>query len=108
MIIMTTELLTLCDRLVGAGINGVCQGVIVAAVVWLGLRALGRTNAATRHAAWFCALVLLVCLMVAHGALVFFPGAYRASRTESFAPFATRESETAGDPPARSLIPALE
>ena len=63
---MKTELLNACDQLVAAAINGIYQGLIVTALVALALRVLGRTNAATRHAIWFCTLLLLVFLFLAH------------------------------------------
>ena len=62
---MKTEILTACDRLVAGAANGMYQGILVAAIVALSLRVLGRTNAATRHAVWFCTLLLLASLMVA-------------------------------------------
>src|SRR2546425_2587238 len=63
---MKNEILTACDQLVSAMVNGVCQGIILAILVALGLRMLRRTNAATRHAVWFCTLLLLVSLLVAN------------------------------------------
>ena len=49
MIAMKIEILTICDRLVTAGLNGVYQGIIVTLLVALSLRLLRRTNAATRQ-----------------------------------------------------------
>jgi len=64
---MKTEILTACDQLVTAIVNGIYQGVILVFLVALGLRFLGRTtNAATRHAIWFCTLLLLVLIVPAH------------------------------------------
>ena len=63
---MKNEILTACDQVVSAMVNGVYQGIILAILVALGLRLLRRTNAATRHAVWFCTLLLLVSLMVAN------------------------------------------
>src|SRR3954466_15171738 len=62
---MKTELLTVSDRLVGAGITGLYQGIIIVLIVAVALR-LGRTNAATRHAVWFCTLLLVAGLTGAH------------------------------------------
>ncbi len=64
---MKNEILNLCDQLVAATANGVYQGIIIAILVALCLRWLVRTNAATRHAIWFCTLLLLIGLVVAHG-----------------------------------------
>ena len=63
---MKNEILNFCDQLVAAAANGVYQGIIIAVIVALCLRWLVRTNAATRHAVWFCTLLLLVALFVAH------------------------------------------
>src|SRR5439155_14264865 len=63
---METEILKACDRLVTAAMNGVCQGIILAALVALGIRLAGRTNAATRHAIWFFTLILLAGLIPAN------------------------------------------
>ena len=49
-----------------AGANGVYQGIIIALLVGLALRACRRTNAATRHGVWFATLLLLVLLIPAH------------------------------------------
>src|SRR5262245_55646679 len=63
---MGDEILNVCDRLLAAAVNGVYQGVVITGLVALSLRALGRTNAATRHAVWLCTMVLLVSLVVTH------------------------------------------
>ncbi len=63
---MQIEILTLANQLVAAAANGIYQGIIVTVLVALSLRGLGRTNAATRHAVWFCTLLLLVSLLGAH------------------------------------------
>src|SRR4030095_3546761 len=75
---MKIEILTLCNQLVGTVANGIYQGIIVTVLVALSLRVLGRTNAATRHAVWFCTLLLLVSLFVAHSLI----GPPRASETK--------------------------
>src|SRR5260370_3186894 len=54
------------DQLAAAAANGVYQGIIVTWVVAFSLRLFGRTNAATRHAVWFCTLLLVALLMIAH------------------------------------------
>jgi beta-lactamase regulating signal transducer with metallopeptidase domain len=62
---MKTELLTACDHLPVALLNGVFQGTIVALVVGVVLRWCRRTNAATRHAVWCGTLLLLAGLIPA-------------------------------------------
>src|SRR5690349_20155114 len=64
---MKIEMLPLWNQLVAAAANSICQGIVVTVLVALSLHVLGRTNAATRHAVWFCTLLLLVAIVVAHG-----------------------------------------
>ena len=52
------------EELVAASLNGVVQGLLVIFAVWLGLRAFGRTNAATRHAVWFVTLLIVAALLL--------------------------------------------
>jgi beta-lactamase regulating signal transducer with metallopeptidase domain len=61
-----TEIQQASDLLVNATLNGVYQGVILAALVGITLRMIPRTNAATRHAVWFFALLLIVAIIPAH------------------------------------------
>ena len=63
---MKNDILNICDQLVAAATNGVYQGIMITLLVAVCLRWLVRTNAATRHAVWFCTLLLLVALVVAH------------------------------------------
>jgi len=63
---MKIEILPAADQLVAAAANGIYQGIIVTLVVALCLRLFGRTNAATRHAVWFCTLLLVASLIIAH------------------------------------------
>jgi len=63
---MKSEIVTACYQLITAGINGTLQGIAVTLVVAGGLRLLGRTNAATRHAVWFGTLLLVALLIPAH------------------------------------------
>ncbi|HTL17354.1 MAG TPA: M56 family metallopeptidase [Patescibacteria group bacterium] len=63
---MKAELHTFCAHLTGAVLNGTYQGIILAFVVALLLRCWGRANAATKHAIWFAALLLVVLLVPAH------------------------------------------
>ncbi len=65
---MKFDLLNTCTDLVAAVANGLYQGLIITILVWLGLRVLGRTNAATRHAVWFLTLLLVVSIIPAHWA----------------------------------------
>src|SRR5882724_5887228 len=60
------DLLNRSDLLVNATLNGIYQGVIVAALVAITVRLLPRTNAATRHAVWFFTLFLIVSIIPAH------------------------------------------
>ncbi len=41
-------------------VNGLWQGVAIAALTWLALRLFPRVNASTRYAAWTLALVAVV------------------------------------------------
>ncbi len=63
---MITEMSAASDRLVSAALNGTCQGVVLALLAGVCLRALGGTNAATRHAVWFATLLLAALLIPAH------------------------------------------
>lgn len=64
---MKHELLNICNQLVTATANSVYQGTVIAVLVALCLRWAVKTNAATRHAVWFSALLLLTALVIAHG-----------------------------------------
>lgn len=63
---MHTDLQIISGALVDALLNGAYQGLIVAGLVWLGFRLLPRTNAATRHAVCFAALLLTAILPAGH------------------------------------------
>ncbi len=63
---MNNELFSLCERLLTALLNSAYQGALLAMLVWLALRWFVRTNAATRHAVWFCALLLVTSLVGIH------------------------------------------
>src|SRR5437764_5752198 len=65
MIGVNNEFLSASDLLVSAALNGIYQGIIVAALVAIALRLLPRTNAATRHAVWFFTLFLIVSIIPA-------------------------------------------
>jgi beta-lactamase regulating signal transducer with metallopeptidase domain len=72
-----------------AVLNGICQGLIVTALVWLALRAFPGSPAATRHAVWSIALLAVAALPLA----------------PLFAPAAAGRMETAGPSPAITLQP---
>jgi beta-lactamase regulating signal transducer with metallopeptidase domain len=63
---MSAELISVCDRLITALLNSVYQGTLLAAFVWLCLRLLPRTNAATRHAVGLATLMIVAILPMAH------------------------------------------
>src|SRR5437773_7198993 len=93
---METEILTACDRLVTAAMNGGCQGIILAALVALGMRLAGRTNAATRHAIWFFTLILLSGLIPANCLRDFFFQSKEQSAATSSGPLALYADGTEG------------
>lgn len=66
---MNAELLQFSGRVFTALLNGVYQGVILTGAVWLILRFLTRTNAATRYAIWGITLVAVLALPILHFAL---------------------------------------
>ena len=85
------------DQLVAAAANGVYQGIIVTLVVALSLRLFGRSNAATRHAVWFCTLLLVASLIIAHCWRGYLASALPTAKSYL----------AALDPPAASLPQAL-
>ncbi len=95
---MKTEIFAACDQLLTAAFNGSCQGIFLALLAGLGLRLLGRTNAATRHAAWFVTLLLLALLIPAH---------YWRHRLVASGPLTSRQVgiSTARDVPERQTLP---
>jgi beta-lactamase regulating signal transducer with metallopeptidase domain len=48
--------------IISAVLNGLCQGLVLAALVWLALRTIPRLSAATRHAVWMLTLALVIAL----------------------------------------------
>jgi beta-lactamase regulating signal transducer with metallopeptidase domain len=66
MSVMKSEILTACYQLVAAAVNGAYQGILITVLVAASLRMLRRTNAATRHAAWFGTLLVLALIIPAH------------------------------------------
>ena len=52
------------DAALSAALNGGYQGIILTAVVWLGLKCLPGVNAATRYVVWLGVLVLVAALPV--------------------------------------------
>ena len=63
---MNPELSMWCGRLLSAAGTGVYQGLLLTAVIWVLLRLMPRTNAATRHAVAMAALVLVAVLPFMH------------------------------------------
>lgn len=63
---MNPELEQLTQWVLGALVNGLYQGLLLAAVLWLGLKLFRGTNAATRHAAGFLVLLIVAGLPVVH------------------------------------------
>ena len=63
---MNPELPYWCGRVLSAAGTGIYQGLLLTAVIWVGLRLLPRTNAATRHAVAMAALVLVAGLPFLH------------------------------------------
>lgn len=59
---MNFEIATFCRETLSALITALYQGVIVAGIILLALRALPRTNATTRHAILMCALLVIALL----------------------------------------------
>jgi beta-lactamase regulating signal transducer with metallopeptidase domain len=66
MIPMNTEFHAWCARVVGSLLNGMYQGILLWLAMVLLFRWWTRSNAATRHAAWFSVLLLVAFLIPAH------------------------------------------
>ena len=88
---MKAEILAASDELMSAVLNGVYQGIILTVLVYLVLRLIGRTNAATRYWAWGATLVLVMAIIPAH----YFR--HRLSPDNSFPTIAGREPQPASD-----------
>ena len=63
---MNPELELFCGRVLSALGTGLYQGLVLTAVIWLGLKLLPRSNAATRHAVGMVTLVLVAALPIVH------------------------------------------
>jgi beta-lactamase regulating signal transducer with metallopeptidase domain len=59
---MNAEVQWACNELIGALIEGGALGGLIIALIWVGLRSCPRTNAATRHGAWFATLLVAALL----------------------------------------------
>src|SRR5262245_31061517 len=57
---------TLARILAEAALNGLWQGVALAAIVWLALRLAPRTGAATRFSIWAATLAVVLALPLVH------------------------------------------
>jgi beta-lactamase regulating signal transducer with metallopeptidase domain len=63
---MNTEFSAVCDRNLGAMLNGMAEGLLVVLLLIALFRAFRRINASTRHALELTTLLLLVILPIAH------------------------------------------
>ena len=63
---MNAELEPLSLRILSALLNGGYQGLLLTCLLWLGLKLIPRTNAATRHAVGLVALLLVAALPLVH------------------------------------------
>src|SRR5438046_6500814 len=63
---MNAESAVVFDRILSALLNGTVQGALMVLILWLSLRVLSRTNAATRHALGLAVLILTALLPIAH------------------------------------------
>ncbi len=96
---MKNELFSFCDQLLAVAVNGVCQGIFLALLVWVSLRVIGRTNAATRHAVWFLTLLLAVLILAGHCSyLAFGPDPIPASARPNILELAPRWASSASGP----------
>jgi beta-lactamase regulating signal transducer with metallopeptidase domain len=55
------------EQIAGAMLNGMAEGLVLVALLWVALRLLPRTAAATRYALWGLALLFMVALPVMEG-----------------------------------------
>ena len=83
---MNAEVTQACERLLSATVNGVYQGIFVTLLTGFALRYLVRTNAATRHAVWFGALLFVTALIPAHLLLFCLPSAEVVAAASKKAP----------------------
>lgn len=63
---MNPEILTASDELISAVLNGLYQGIILTLLMYLVLRFIGGTNAATRYGVWSATLFLVIAIIPAH------------------------------------------
>ena len=63
---MNAELELFFNRLLEALFNGAYQGLVLTAVIALGLKLYPRGNAATRHVVWFVTLLFVAALPIVH------------------------------------------
>src|SRR5215472_5255560 len=57
---------TLIEQVVGNSVNGVLDGILVAAAAWAFLRVAGTRNSGLRFAVWFSALLAIVAVFGFH------------------------------------------
>lgn len=60
------DLQTLAQVFTGRLLNTAAEGVVLAGLVWVLLRLIGRRNSGTRFAIWFSALLAIVALSLIH------------------------------------------
>ncbi len=63
---MNSGIEMLCNRVLGALFNGGYQGLLLTGLIWLGLKIIRRSNAATRHAVALVTLVIVALLPIVH------------------------------------------
>jgi beta-lactamase regulating signal transducer with metallopeptidase domain len=95
---MRIEILSASDQLLSAAFNGLYQGVFLTVLVALSLWLLRRSNAATRHAVWFSALLLTASLIAAHCGC--------AALALAFPALNIRNARAAVEAPARGSVQA--
>ena len=59
---MKLDVQSLCNEMISALVTGGAQGGLIVGIVWLALKFLPRTNAATRHGVWFVTLSVTALL----------------------------------------------
>lgn len=64
---MVPELQTVAQFFIEGLLNTAAEGVVLAGLVWVLLRLIGRQNSGTRFAIWFCALLAIVALPFVSG-----------------------------------------
>jgi hypothetical protein len=92
------------ERILSALGTGLVQGMLVASVVWLVLRGMRRSNAATRHAVQFVALGIVVALPILHFVM---PGSSDAGSDGGGSEISQSEPLALADPSLDAEIPPI-